>query len=252
MYIISKIVGFILDPILWIVALIVFAFLTRRQALKPRLYRWAALLLLVFTNPWLVNNLWYAYQAKAVDLRDGEQYSTAILLGGLAGLDEFRNKGIFTQSSDRFIQTARLYETGRVKKILVTGGDSRIIRRSVYNEADFLASNLQDLKIPVADILVENDARNTIENARFSKRILDSTGIPGPYLLVTSAIHMPRALKIYRAAGMDVKPYPCNFVVVRSNTKIDFDNFVPSGSSLYSWKILLKEWVGQLQLTISN
>jgi uncharacterized SAM-binding protein YcdF (DUF218 family) len=139
-----------------------------------------------------------------------------------------------------------------VKKILVTGGDSRIIKRSVYNEADFISANLQDLHIPAADIMVENSARNTIENAKFSKQLLDSTGDKGPYLLVTSALHMPRALRIFRKQGLDVSPYPCNFTVVQYNTRLNLDNFVPSGASLYAWKILLKEWIGQFQITISN
>jgi uncharacterized SAM-binding protein YcdF (DUF218 family) len=252
MLILSKIIGFLLDPVMWIVALMAIAFFLRRKQLQKKLYAAAAVIFLVFSNPFLLNNLWFLYQAAPVDLSEGETYEAAILLGGMAGLDEDRNKGIFKQAADRFIQAARLYETGRVKKILITGGDSRIFRKHEYKEAAFLAANLIDLHIPSKDILTETESRNTIENARLSKRILDSAGAKGPFLLVTSALHMPRALKAFHQAGINVKPYPCHFEVTGSNTHFAAENFTPRGNCLSSWKILLKEWLGTLQLTFTG
>jgi len=250
MFIISKIIGFLIDPTLWIVTLLALAFFSRRRGLKRKLYSSSALLFLVFTNPFLVNNLSYRYQSKATELTEGETFDTAILLGGLAGLDEVRNKGVFKEASDRFIQTARLYETGKVRKILITGGDSRIFRKQQYREADFLAENLVDLRIPAKDILVENDSRNTLENARFSKRILDSVKAQGPYLLVTSAMHMPRAVKAFSKENIHVKPFPCHFTVTGTNTHFNAENMVPRAYCLSLWKTLLKECLGNLQLML--
>jgi uncharacterized SAM-binding protein YcdF (DUF218 family) len=145
MFIISKIIGLLIDPIMWIIALLAIGYLSRRRWLRTKLYISALVLFLVFSNPFLMKNVTYRYQSNAIELAEGERYDAAILLGGLAGLDEDRNKGIFNQAADRFIQTARLYETGKVKKILITGGDSRIFKKIEYKEAEFIASNLMDL-----------------------------------------------------------------------------------------------------------
>ena len=252
MLIISKIIGYIIDPFMWILALLAIAYFSRRKWLKRKLYTSAVILFIVFSNPFLVNNLWYQYQSGPTELADGETYDTAILLGGLAGLDERVNKGIFNQAADRFIQTARLYETGRVKRILVTGGDSRMFRNSEFKEANFIASNLVDLHIPARDILIEGDAKNTRENAKYSKRILDSLGAKGPHLLVTSAQHMPRALGAFQNEGVAVKPFACNFTVSGTNTLFQADNFIPSLYSLSSWKFLLKEYLGLAQVKLNS
>jgi len=252
MFIISKIIGLLIDPIMWIIALLAIGYLSRRRWLRTKLYISALVLFLVFSNPFLMKNVTYRYQSNAIELAEGERYDAAILLGGLAGLDEDRNKGIFNQAADRFIQTARLYETGKVKKILITGGDSRIFKKIEYKEAEFIASNLMDLQIPSRDILIEGKARNTIENARFSKRILDSLDSKGPFLLVTSALHMPRAVKAFRKEGIDIRPYPCNFGVTGSDTDFNADNFVPKGYVLSAWNSLFREWMGLLQLSITR
>jgi len=252
MFILSKIIGFILDPFMWILALLAIAYFSRRKWLKRKLYTSAVIIFLVFSNPFLVNNLWYRYQSGPTELAEGVTYDMVILLGGLAGLDERVNKGIFTQSADRFIQTARLYETGRVKRILITGGDSRIFQKIEFKEANFLASNLIDLHIPAKDIFIESDARNTKENAKFSKRILDSLGAKGPHLLVTSAQHMPRALMAFRNEGIEVIPYACNFTISGTNTLFQVDNFIPNLYSLSNWKSLLREYMGYAQIKLSG
>lgn len=59
-------------------------------------------------------------------------------------------------------------------------------------------------------IISETSSRNTFENAAFAARIL----VPDRrrcYILVTSAMHMPRAIGAYRAAGFEVDAYPVDF-----------------------------------------
>lgn len=64
--------------------------------------------------------------------------------------------------------------------------------------------------IPRAQILIESKARTTAENAKYSAALAQPR--PGDrWLLVTSAYHMPRALKCFRVAGFDVEPYPVDF-----------------------------------------
>ena len=59
-------------------------------------------------------------------------------------------------------------------------------------------------------ITAEEQSRNTIENAVFSRLLADPK--PGErWVLVTSASHMPRAIAAFRAAGFPVEAYPVNW-----------------------------------------
>jgi uncharacterized SAM-binding protein YcdF (DUF218 family) len=246
MFIVSKIIGFLLDPFIWILLLLLASIPVYDSQWKKILRRSALFCFLIFANNYIINNAWNSYQWKPVTLVHGSIYQSGIILGGLAGYDEELHQGFFSQASDRFIQTARLYHLGHIRKIIVTGGNAIFVKESGYNEADFIAKNLRDLHIPASDILVEKLSRNTIENARFSKKIMDSVHSSGPSLLITSAVHMPRALKIFTKQGIDVEPYPCNYRVLPVDAEFTWRSLIPSHDALAKWNILLKEWMGNL------
>ena len=62
----------------------------------------------------------------------------------------------------------------------------------------------------VTECVIKSHSRNTAENARFTKRLIAPR--PGDHwLLITSAMHMPRAVGAFRAAGFSVEPYPVDY-----------------------------------------
>ncbi|RZA01840.1 MAG: YdcF family protein [Moraxellaceae bacterium] len=91
-------------------------------------------------------------------------------------------------------------------------------------------------------MLIERNSKNTIENAKFSKVMLDEAGLKPPYLLVTSAFHMRRSLMIYKHAGMNVVPYPAHFLV--GDGRVTFDKFLPDAQILAHWGYYVKEMIG--------
>ena len=73
-------------------------------------------------------------------------------------------------------------------------------------------------------ITAEEQSRNTIENAVFSRLLADPK--PGErWLLVTSAFHMPRAIAAFRAAGFPIEAYPVDW-----RTRGPIDVLQPFGS----------------------
>ncbi|MAW24907.1 MAG: hypothetical protein CMQ84_02800 [Gammaproteobacteria bacterium] len=88
-------------------------------------------------------------------------------------------------------------------------------------------------------ILLENRSRNTIENARYTKE-LTTFAETGPWLLVTSAFHMPRAFEIFSDHQIDVMPYPTDFRSNHSDSGFRW-NLSRGASQL---KILMHEWIG--------
>ena len=244
MFVISKIVGFFLHPLLWIVIVFLWALLTKNQIRKKKLFKIGALLLIFFSNPFIIDRLTLAYQPKPYRLAQGEKYSTGILLGGLSGFDAKTNEGFFSYASDRFIQTVRLYKQGHIEKILISGGTGSLNQGQAFREADFLRKQLLEIGVPDSVILIERNSRNTVENAVFSKRILDSLQIPGPYLLISSAMHLTRAGKIFEKQGIHVQNYPCAFTIRESGGNILEDYIYPSSGSIDAWDEYLKEVVG--------
>jgi uncharacterized SAM-binding protein YcdF (DUF218 family) len=102
------------------------------------------------------------------------------------------------------IKLARQYPKAR---IVFSGGNGNLIRTDDTTEADHAEELLAGLGLEGERLLFDRQARNTQENAEFSKALAQPK--PGErWLLVTSAFHMPRSVGIFRKVGFAVEPYP--------------------------------------------
>ena len=248
MFLISKVIAFFLHPFVWMVMLLIAAWITRNQKRKNIFLRLTLFIFIFFSNGFILKNTWQYYQSPHHEMKPGEKYNAGILLGGFVSYDEKNQRPYFNNSSDRFIQAARLYKQGHISKIIMTGGNALFIKDTEYNEAEFVVKNLVEMGIPPSDILAEKKAKNTIQNSSFARKMLDSAHISGPYVLITSAIHMPRAVKIFSQTGMSVRPYPCDYEFSESDTGVSWSNIVPSSTHFDRWNILLREFVGTIRL----
>ncbi len=128
------------------------------------------------------------------------QADVAIVLGG--SLAPYRSAARLPElddAIDRVWYAARLYKAGTVGAILITGGNLPW-NRTVRPEAHLVADLLVELGVPRSALILEDQSRNTFENAMFSKPIWDEAGYSSGYL-VTSAAHMIRALAVFAKAG---------------------------------------------------
>jgi uncharacterized SAM-binding protein YcdF (DUF218 family) len=119
-----------------------------------------------------------------------------------------------------------------------------------FEEADWVKTQLKLFKIPDSCILIEDRSRNTLENAAFSKRILEKNHLSPPYLLVTSAFHMRRSLGIFRKQKMDVLAYPCNYM--GGNEKTSVTDFIPDAGVFGGWNTYIKELTGTIVNRVFN
>lgn len=150
----------------------------------------------------------------------------------------------FGSDADRFIQATKLFHQGVVQKILVTGGSPTLTGEKKIPEAFQLRMELLQQGIPDSSIIVEHRAWNSYENAIYSKQILDSLHLAPPYILVTSAIHVPRAAAVFRKAGVAVIPYPAAYDEI--DRRFSISDFIPSTEVLTGWNPFLKEVVGKM------
>lgn len=94
------------------------------------------------------------------------------------------------------------------------------------------------------------DSLNTYQNAVNVRKILEAKGIQGPVLLVTSALHMPRSLLVFKRQGIEVIAAPTDFLV--SQQDIDSNgsfqatvlNLLPDATTLQRLTQALKEYIG--------
>ena len=68
--------------------------------------------------------------------------------------------------------------------------------------------------MPEDRILVEGESQNTVQNAAYTARILKEHGLERP-ILVTSAFHMKRSVLNYEKLGIEVVPYPTDYMTNR-------------------------------------
>ena len=179
------------------------------------------------------------------------KYNTGILLGGMVSYNRNDDKGYFNPAADRFIQTALLYKTGHINNVIVAAGNGYITKNN-FREALFIKQRLTELGIPAEQIFTDTSSRNTLENARFSKKIIDSFHIQGPHLLISSAMHLPRAQMVFKKAGVSAAPYPCDFVSKRIANNFFEDYVLPSSSALNQWDSWIKEIVGTVTYKITG
>ncbi|MGZ3853618.1 MAG: YdcF family protein [Flavisolibacter sp.] len=199
--------------------------------------------LVFFTNPFVIRKCIGLYEAKEVPLNSLPKYNAGILLGGMVSYNQHEDKGYFNPAADRFIQTALLFKKGHINKVIVAAGNGYITKNN-FREALFIKERLIQIGIPAEEIYTDTSSRNTLENARFSKKIIDSFHIPGPYLLISSAMHLPRAEKVFKKAGLNTDLYPCDFVAKRTSNNFFEDYMLPSSYALPQWDAFIKEWVG--------
>ena len=236
----SAVLSWVLSPFNCFVVLLLLAWIVKKRSLKKTALILAVVVFIVFGNQWLFN--WYVkqWQPKPVAVNPALHYSCGIVPGGFASPDENAN-GYFNSSADRFIQAVKLFKVGEIRHLLISGGNGKTDEKS-FREAAWVKGELLAFGIPDSVIFIEDKSNNTKENALNSKVILDSLHLQPPYLLITSAFHMPRAALLFNKTGVPVDPFPCNYTAGKG--KSSFWDLIPTPSTLLSWDVYLKETVG--------
>jgi uncharacterized SAM-binding protein YcdF (DUF218 family) len=124
--------------------------------------------------------------------------------------------------------------------VVVSGGSSH---GEEWNSARAMGAVLEDLGIHRDFQILEEESRNTIQNAEFSARLLDERELISP-CLVSSAYHLPRAVMSFAAFGVAVVPVPTGYMAYRES--YSWHHFLPSAHSLAVSNTALHEYLGIL------
>jgi uncharacterized SAM-binding protein YcdF (DUF218 family) len=176
-----------------------------------------------------------------IEIESIQDAEVAIILGGMINpLPYHTGRVELLGSAERLTESVILYKKKKVKKILFTGG-SGILFSDEVSEAKQAEKFLLSMGVPSEDIILESKSRNTVENALFTKEILQDRKI-SKSILVTSAFHMKRSYAIFKKLNIDVSPFPVDYRSIKSS--LNWDVLIPSVGALETSSIMIKEWVG--------
>ena len=246
---ISKILSFLIYPGYWLLAGFLVAYFTKNKRRKKVFTIITLSLTFLLTNFYVYQKVFNWWQTPHVNMPLGKHYDAGILLGGMYSFDK-DNRGYFNGCSDRFIEINKLYHTRVIRKIIISGGSASILIKQPA-EADSLINEFVQSGVKTEDIVVEGHSRNTYENALYTKKLCDSLKLKPPYMLVTSAFHMPRAMKVFKKQNIDIIPYPSNYLTVPVQLTPDM-YILPNFGLLNDWGTLIKEWIGIMAYTITG
>jgi uncharacterized SAM-binding protein YcdF (DUF218 family) len=135
-----------------------------------------------------------------------------VLGGGIKSQQPPRPWIDVTEQGDRVLHGAMLYLGQKAPLLIVSGGRITWGQAQERSEADDMAELAVALGVSPHAVVIEPDSLNTRQNAVNVQAILEERNVQ-TILLVTSALHMPRALAVFRHLGLDAIPAPTDFHV---------------------------------------
>ncbi len=185
-------------------------------------------------------------QASLQDLQpDG-----IVVLGGAIDqvIGAARGQVTISDSATRITAGATLARRFPRARLVYTGGSNALVS-VIGGEAEDARRLWVALGIDPGRITIEDQSRNTDENARFVRDLLQPA--PGQtWILVTSAYHMPRSMGLFRAAGFPVVPYPVDYRT--TGTWRDALPNLQLSAGLARLDFVTREWIGLVAYRLSG
>lgn len=262
-FILSKVVQFCIEPLNWAIVFVLLGmlFLSLR---KPELCKRFLFLTLLdlFLVGWLpaselplraIENL----VSKAVLPKDlNNDIGGIIILGGSFNRGEImsdREEVSLRSSAERVTKGFELIRKNPTLPYIFSGYSGRIIPRGM-SEADAFKQLVQEQGLNEEKAHYEKQSRNTYENVLFMKPMIeglgskDQAGQLKPWLLITSASHMYRSMKIFEKQGLPVLPVPVDYQTANRLQWTEFD--LVDGAQ--NWNDVVHELVGLIAYWITG
>ncbi|HEY61259.1 MAG TPA: YdcF family protein [Anaerolineae bacterium] len=204
-------------------------------------------------NRWVAVGLIHSLEWRYLPLEHVPSSEVIVVLGGGTDPKQYPRQIVELNSAgDRVLYGAWLYHQGIAPHILLSGGYIPWMGTRT-SPAEEMATILNMLDVPEDAIWLEPKSQNTYENAVYSKEILENKDIHR-IVLVTSAIHMPRSVALFKHQGLEVIPAPTDYFVTESLWNDLFPpslnailfNLVPSADNLGKTTLAIKEYIGIL------
>jgi uncharacterized SAM-binding protein YcdF (DUF218 family) len=173
------------------------------------------------------------------------QVNGVIVLGGAMDerISKLRNEVHFNGAGERFYTLLKLMRTYPNATFVYTGASGRLQHQD-FKEADLAKKAIEDIGMDTSRVIFENKARNTAENVEFTKPYFEK-GKGQHWLIVTSAMHIPRSLSLFAEEGeqsyTSFYPYPVDY---QTPGRFQFEFSFDLPGNLGKLDAAMKEYVG--------
>ena len=248
MFLVSKFVAWLTQPLAWAAAMLALGLLVQSRWRRAGLrLMWAALTIIVVMG-WqpLPDVLMRQLENKYTEIppqADLSPYAGAIILGGamsVGHIAQAHTQPAMNGAAERMTAPVAMALRNPHLRLLFTGGEGSLFGRGPV-EAERAKVFFESMGLPANRVQYESASRNTLENALFTAR-MPGVDLKQPWLLVTSATHMPRSMATFAKAGWNVTAYPVDF---QTGDGVVWNDYSLADGAR-SWQILLHELLGLL------
>jgi uncharacterized SAM-binding protein YcdF (DUF218 family) len=235
-----KILPLIVSPMFLVMFLI-----TWSMVFRSRISGILAVSILIICSLPIFSNKLITYLENEYILSDASSAKTADAIVVLSGMVRTINgkNGLsyeWGEASDRIFAGIELIKKNKAPIMVLTGGK---LPWSVGKpEGEYLRDVAIKYGVPNKNILLTENVQNTDQEAKAVAKLLNKE-IPN-IILVTSAFHMPRAQKVFEAAGIVVSPFPVDFLSGADKTTLM--HFIPSAGAFSNTSFFVREIIGRL------
>lgn len=235
-----KILALIFSPLMLVIGLIILGII-----FNLRKFSLIGVIILILSSLPIISNKRIAYLEKdyqPIEISEIENVDAIVVLSGMIKVvgDEENLKYEFAESIDRFFAGLDLFNNNKAPILILTKG--KMPWSIGIAEGEYLKELAIKYGVSEENIILTDEVQNTDQEAKTIKKIL--TNDNARIILVTSAFHMPRAEKVFKAANINVIPFPVDFQNSKSKTTIM--GFIPSAESLFDTSHFVREMIGRL------
>jgi uncharacterized SAM-binding protein YcdF (DUF218 family) len=249
----SKLLGPAASPLVIACGLLVIViFCVRRRPRLATAAACAALIVLLLASNWWVSMSMVDYlENRVIPDKPLPQAQAIVVLSSAAepATPPQPTASIDGATANRLLEGVKLYREGKAPVVILSGGQLPWLK-DLPPMSEGMAGIIESMGVPASAIIQEPDSGNTYQNALGVKAILAARNIQR-ILLVTSAMHMPRALALFRHQGIDATAAPCDFLSTpagwRSHTA-DWQAvilaLIPDPDALATTNMAIREFLG--------
>ena len=167
------------------------------------------------------------------------------VFGGMLGPRDRADGGIaWNEAAERFDRAIRIIKAGKSNVLVLSGGAERY--EGGPDEGELLKNEAEERGVPAEKLFVTNPTWNTRSEADDICQLAREMRWKR-ILLVTSAYHMPRAMRLTRSCSAERIPIPVAYQTSDPGTswaESRLENYLPQAQGLYRSELALREYLG--------
>jgi len=192
------------------------------------------------------HNLMVTLENKYPQTQTTDNMAGIIILGGTIDVtvSEARNIVTFGNNADRLFIGLNIHRANPQSTLILSGGDGRLFPTG-KSEAELVKLFLEQGQHDLSNVIFETKSRNTFENLKFTKQIIEQDHKDGEWLLITSAYHMPRAMAVAQELDIyeNIIPYPVDY---RTSGTFKYYPSLKIVRNISLLTIAMREYLGQI------